>query len=466
MSSLRTRVALITTLVVAGAFLLTGLLVVGSSGRDARERLDEDLDRRLTLLTDAFPDGRGGPRPPGGTVGDGRIVDALRQAAQRSLGRGFFGLVTDAEGGRVAVVGDVPASLPPTGDVSDLQYTDTDGVVWRVRTAEVRAGGARISVGADVGRLVDEPLTDLVRRLVVLGGLAALMTGVVTAGVVTVATRPLGRLRDATTRVAGTEDLATRVQLGSAPREVQEVADGLNTMLARLEASTAAQAAALHGAQRFAADAGHELRTPLTAMQADLEALVRNPDAPAWVRQEALAEVSDEVRRLSGLLASLQSLARADSGAMPPSDAVDLHDLASTAVQAAATRFPGVTLTGPPDGQPVVVRGAEPWLRSIVDNLLANAALHGRRDGHVRVRVDRVADGVRLLVDDDGPGIPADQRAAVFSRFVRGADADDRPGSGLGLSLVAQLVALHGGTVAVEDSPLGGARLQVLLPPA
>ena len=193
--------------------------------------------------------------------------------------------------------------------------------------------------------------------------------------------------------------------------------------------------------------------------------MVRNPDAPPAVRQEALAEVSSEVRRLSTLLASLQALARADAGGAPDQGPVDLVDLTAQATQATSSRHPDLTVTGPgPEQAPVVVRGSEAWLRSVVDNLMTNAAVHGRPDGTVRVEVQTTTGGVVVTVDDDGPGIPADQREAVFSRFVRGADADDRPGSGLGLSLVAQLVALHGGTVDIQDSPLGGARVVARLP--
>lgn len=503
--TLRTRVSGLATLVVALAFLVTGALLYRTTQADAQRRLDDDLDQRLGLLERAIPERPGLGRPFGGSFGGGfgdgfgdglgdgfeggfgphpegatpaplaehdggplepleSLAQALRTVAERSLGQGFFGLVATADGDVLALVGDEPASLPPPAVDALIQYTDEDGTVWRVRSAAIGEGQrAQIRIGADLDALVQAPAAGLVRRLLVLGGLATLLTGLVTAGVVTLATRPLGRLSAATTRVAETQDLTTRVDVQGASREIADVAVGLNTMLARLQASADAQRAALHGAQRFAADAGHELRTPLTAMQTDLDALVRNPEAPAAVRQQALADVATETRRLAGLLASMQALARADAGSGAARGPVDLAAVVDRAAQAARVRHPGVDIVVRPLPD-VVVQGAASWLRSIADNLLANAAVHGRPDGTVQVGLDVGDRAVRLVVDDDGPGIPPERREAVFARFVRGADTDGRPGSGLGLSLVAQLTALHGGTVHVADSPLGGARLVVTLP--
>jgi signal transduction histidine kinase len=107
--------------------------------------------------------------------------------------------------------------------------------------------------------------------------------------------------------------------------------------------------------------------------------------------------------------------------------------------------------------EPVAVRGWEPGLRLLVDNLVENAARHGRPEGQVLVTL--TADGV-LHVDDDGEGVPADQRERIFEPFAR-IDGTGRPGSGLGLALVAQQARHHGATVTVDDAPLGGARFTV-----
>jgi two-component system, OmpR family, sensor histidine kinase PrrB len=111
------------------------------------------------------------------------------------------------------------------------------------------------------------------------------------------------------------------------------------------------------------------------------------------------------------------------------------------------------------------VQGDAGGLRALLDNLLENAALHGRPQGRIAVGIGRVEDGgTSITVDDDGPGIPPGERSAVVGRFARGAGAQ-RPGSGLGLAIVASEAARHGGALELGDSPLGGLRARVVLRP-
>ena len=467
--TLRARVALLTTVVVALAFALTGTAIVSSTERAQQRRLEQQLDERLDSLVGAVGGGAGrpfGPRP--GPLG-GRL-EALRQVAERTLGRGFFVVVRDDDGDVAVTLGDVPEDLPDTGDVGaeGATLTAADGTRYLVRRTQRPAGALTLLIGVDVQDVLGADQQALRSRFLLLGAGATVLAGLVTFLLTGLATRPLRQLREATGRVAATEDLTTRVDTAGAPAEVAAVADGLNTMLARLEGSMQAREAALHAARRFAADAGHELRTPLTAMQSTLDTLGRNPDLDGPLREEMVAEVAEETRRLSGLLDALQSLARADAGLPAAMEPVDLAELVAEACGAMAQRHPTVRFAAEgaaaADGGRVEVAGAAPWLRSVVDNLLRNAAVHGRPDGRVVATVQAADGWARLLVDDDGPGIPPDERESVFERFTRGADATSRPGSGLGLALVAQLAAIHGGTVSVADSPLGGARLEVLLP--
>ncbi len=465
--TLRARVALLTTVVVALAFALTGAVIVSSTEREQSVRLERELGERLQLLQDAGQGRPFGPRP-GGPVGGGRLAD-LRQVAERALGRGFFVVVADADGEVVALLGDAPESVPDATVVADGpgSYTAPDGTRYVVRRGARAGEGLSFLIGVDVQEVLGADQQALRTRFLLIGTAATVLVGLITFLVAGLATRPLRRLREATGRVAATEDLTTRVPTDGAPAEVAAVAEGLNTMLARLERSSAAREAALHAARRFAADAGHELRTPLTAMQSTLDALDRNPDLDQSVRAEMVAEVGEEIRRLAGLLESLQALARADAGVTTAMAPVDVAEMAAEACAAMAQRHPGTTFS--PAGaaatdEPVRVAGSAPWLRSILDNLLRNAAVHGRADGIVEVSVTADDGWVRIVVDDDGPGIPAAQRQAVFARFTRGADATGRPGSGLGLALVAQLAAIHGGAARVGESPAGGVRAEVRLP--
>jgi two-component system sensor histidine kinase PrrB len=172
-----------------------------------------------------------------------------------------------------------------------------------------------------------------------------------------------------------------------------------------------------------------------------------------------LEDVRSELARLTGVLDALQELARGDARVTEGFAGIDLAELADAAVDSLRTRRPRleVELEAPDGG--VALTGSGTGLRLVLDNLLENAARHG--GSHVRVAIEQVNGGGRVVVDDDGPGIPEDEREHVFERFSRlGANG----GSGLGLAIVAQQARLHGGEAHAEDSPLGGARFVVDLP--
>jgi signal transduction histidine kinase len=142
---------------------------------------------------------------------------------------------------------------------------------------------------------------------------------------------------------------------------------------------------------------------------------------------------------------------------------VDLAELVASSVEAAASRHPEVSWSSELPDSEVVVRGWEPGLRLLADNLVENAARHGRAGGVVEVRVSADGGHPELVVDDAGPGVAEGDRGRIFEPFVRanGALSEEVPGSGLGLALVAQQVRDHGATVEVGQSPLGGARFSV-----
>jgi signal transduction histidine kinase len=169
-------------------------------------------------------------------------------------------------------------------------------------------------------------------------------------------------------------------------------------------------------------------------------------------------EALEQQRRVVALLDGLQALARGD--AAPELEPLDLADAVDAAVAGARDRHPGVSWSAEvPDGA-VMIHAWEPGLRSLVDNLLENAARHGRAEGGtVRVTL-RGGDSPELVVEDDGPGISAADRARIFEPFVR--LGDEEQGSGLGLALVAQQAHHHDASVDVNSSPeLGGARFTV-----
>jgi two-component system sensor histidine kinase PrrB len=232
-------------------------------------------------------------------------------------------------------------------------------------------------------------------------------------------------------------------------------------MLTRLRASTDALEQALLATRRFAADAGHELRTPLAGMRATLDTLERNEDLPAAQRRGLVREVLAEQERIVHLLEGLQALARGEAAESLPREDVEVADLVDAAVYAARRRHPATTFALADDGaQDATVHGWPEGVRLVCDNLLDNAALHGGREVRVTLLDART---LVLRVEDDGPR-RARRRARAGARAVRAGAGVTARGTGLGLAIVAQQVALHGGTIRLGDGPLGGLLVEVALP--
>jgi two-component system sensor histidine kinase PrrB len=236
----------------------------------------------------------------------------------------------------------------------------------------------------------------------------------------------------------------------------------LSGLLRRVERARGESERALVAARDFAAAAEHELRTPLTAMRTDIEVLTAHPGLPAAERVQILAQLAAHQGRVEATLAALAQLAAGELTTRPGTT-VELTDLVAQAVTAASRAAPpGVTVEAALPAGEVTVIGSAPGLRLAVDNLLVNALRHAG-GAHVRVGVTVEGSRVLIAVDDDGIGVPADERGPVFDRFRRGRSARG-PGSGLGLALVAQQAALHGGRATLTAGPLGGTRALLDLP--
>jgi signal transduction histidine kinase len=219
-----------------------------------------------------------------------------------------------------------------------------------------------------------------------------------------------------------------------------------------VEAAQAAQ-------RRFVADASHELRSPLATIQAGLDILVTSPVLPE-AAQRQVGRLQAESDRLGRLVADLLLLARVDEHGLVLRRAdVDLDDLAYAERDRLAARHP--TLRVRLDVHPARVTGDAHHLAQALRNLVDNAARHA--DGTITIRVSAQPDGAVVEVGDDGPGIPAAERERVFDRFVRLDDTRARNdgGTGLGLPIVREIVAAHGGTVAVLGND---AVLRITLP--
>ena len=466
--SLTGRVTLAAVAAVGGALLVAGLAVIIFTARSDQAQLDRDLTR-LSRQVDrragpvfSPPDPRGGR--PGGPPGEGRGMRSGRQPRDNGplepSGDRFTRVVL-ATGQSYSGGATVPANFPLT-TAGEIVTVSAGGEDWRTLVTDLRDGD-RLQVAARLSGIQDSAKR---LRIVVLAALlgALLATALVTRSLARLALGPLRRLATTADQVAATVDLAVRVPVGEGPEEIDELAADINAMLSRLQRSAGEREAALASARRFAADAGHELRNPLTSLRANLSLIERSGNLGDDDVRAAVSACAGDTARLVALVDQLQQLARGESGPPATSEQVDLSELADTAVVALADRFPGVTarLRAPESG-PLVKAEAES-LRMLLDNLLDNAALHGRPDGNIEVAIDLTINGDAVIeVNDDGPGIAEDQRARVLERFVRGEGARGA-GTGLGLAIAAAQAARYSGSLTLGASPLGGLQVRVVIP--
>jgi signal transduction histidine kinase len=271
-------------------------------------------------------------------------------------------------------------------------------------------------------------------------------------------TKPLDDLEQAAADL-GRGDLAARAPIPAGPPEIRELAESFNRTAERLEQLVSSQ-------QAFVADASHQLRTPLAALRLRLENLEGElADGPPTATED-VGGALDEVARLSRLVDGLLELARAERSATDAAP-IALGPVIAGRVDAwsalAAERT--VDLVAETEDA-LVVRSTPGRLEQVLDNLIANALDVAPAGSAVRVTGARDPRGITLTVQDAGPGMSAEQRAHAFDRFWRPSGADRDGGSGLGLSIVKQLVTADGGSVELDAAPGGGLAARVVLRPA
>ena len=356
-----------------------------------------------------------------------------------------------------APVDDGPA-LPLTP--AELRRLAAGESVLSGRLQELRIWVAVPAVALDGSTRRVVVTADLVGAVTLLGRAAiASVIGAVLASVVVAlaawiatraALRPVDRMRLAAAALPPGE----RLPVPTARDELRGLAEEINRLLARRDD-------AVIRLERFTGDAAHELRSPVAAIRAQAEVAVAHPDPE--LTSETLRAVVDESARLTSMLSDLLALTRADSGQRPPAVPVDLVAAAGAAI----ARFPDSTdhpvlqLAAP---TPAQVSATPSEVALVLDNLIGNALRFAR--SVVRVAVLPAGQWVRLIVEDDGPGIPEEDRRRVFDRFVRVSPEVGGGGAGLGLALVAALVQARGGTATAGAAPSGGARIEVRWPVA
>jgi two-component system OmpR family sensor kinase len=347
--------------------------------------------------------------PVGSTQAMVEVVDRRDRIVSRSLSLG--GRVLPRTIAREAIASG-------KGHYETIDFGDDRLRIYSAPLADVAGGGA-VLVAASTADLVDTIHT--LRVLTLLAALlAAGIGGAAVALLIRGALRPLVRLDRAAAEIGRSGDARRRLPDPHRHDEVGRLATTLNTMLEGLEHAREAE-------RRFLADASHELRTPLTALRGNVAHLARHGATAALV-----ADLESDAERLAQLADDLLALSR-EEAAPPPDEDVALDELAR------AVAGKGVAV----NAEPVTVRGDRAALERALGNLLENARRHG--SGAITVSVARHDGSATLSVEDEGPGIAADDHERVFERFYG-------RGSGLGLAIVRATAERHGGRAYVEGS--------------
>lgn len=362
---------------------------------------------------------------------------------------------------------------------SDVQSLDTPRNL-RIAAMELQFGEAdapqrlRVQVAKSLAvreRIARELVVDMLVPLILLGlVLGALVYAGIARGL-----QPLARLQDKLQAQSKTSSQTSSVapfspiELQQAPQEVHSLAGAVNQLLAAVERSVSQE-------KRFINDAAHQLRTPLAGLKTQLDLALGENDSQA--RQERLRKVNAGVERASHLVHQLLQLARSESDV--PMQALDASQLtrsiaqeAAPAALAAGIDFGYEGPQGQPSDAPLMIQGQALLLREALNNLIDNAVRYAGRGASVTLRITSAVDiananpqnnrqQVIIEVEDNGPGVPADQLPRIFERFYRASDAPG--GAGLGLAIVQEIALRHGGNVTAQAVLPQGLKVQIQLP--
>lgn len=441
----------------ASAFL--AYIYLATAG-EATRRTDQNITREMRSLVAAY---------------DRAGVDAVNQSLieRASSERPFLYLLMKPDGTRIS--GSIAES--PLEDVkgapsrASFSVTDYDAqgrlVKHPARGFQERlSGGEILFVGADVS----EDQAYVVKIVRALWGAGALVIVLGLAGGLLVSrnvSRSMGALNDVVTAVRN-GDFGARAQVRGTRDEFDELSEGINEMLDRLERSMAGH--------RHAGDAiAHDLRSPLTRLRARLEAAYLDVEAGKGNAEEALGQALEDTDGVLKTFGAVLSIARLQAAGQAPDQVVfdpaelaaDLAELYEPTCEDKGLDF-DAELT-----RDLQVRGNREFLAQALANLLDNAVKYTPAGGAIMLRVRRRSSGeVEYSITDTGPGVPDEDRARVVERFVRLENSRSEPGSGLGLSLVAAVAEAHGGRLELSEGPgkvgeMGpGLRVALILPRA
>ena len=444
--SLRNSLAVLAGGIVAVVILLTALFTYRLSETTRLTVMDDDLRTRsygVSLqLKDLDSDDREGFE---------KALAEFRRATP-------WAKVSAAPAGSNVFYGDpVPAAGPyaatSSGDMLSQHTVAGERVVVRRSTSGVTVA---MSQPLDVFSIVSGSWGAAALVIAGTGGLLAWIAG---AAISAVGLRPVRRLHRAIDAVNESDQLTELPVDGN--DEFAEITTSVNKMISTLEDSKTRQA-------QLVADAGHELKTPLTSMRTNIELLMmlynsgQQDQISEQDRKDLERDVMAQMEEMSILIGDLVNLARdeAQQGAEPEDFRLD--EVLEEALDRVRRRRPDLAFQFEAD--PWVITGDRFAMGRAPINLIDNAAKWSPQGGTVRVSLKAAKRNAVLIVDDSGPGIPADQREKVFERFYRAPESRSMPGSGLGLAIVKQVFDRHNATIVAEESDDGGARFRVVFP--
>lgn len=433
--TIRRRITVATAVAVAATIVLVSVGAFLAARRQLLAPIDDSLLARAAILARApernFP---------------ANVFRSDRVALLLTVGPGEFDSVyyqVRTPDGRTLEIGQEAISLPAPSNVevvpgrATLRTVWVDGVHLRVAAIQRTESGAIVQIA--------RPLTEAdqtLRRLAVMLAIGGAIGIGLAIGLGTLvsrsAVRPIGELEGSVTRIASSGRIDERLD-ASGDDEVASLAGAFNALLGRLEESKAQQV-------RLVRDAGHELRTPITALRMNLEMLQRH-NVEGAERAEMLRAAHAEVEELSALVSEIVDVATDRYEEEPLTD-VALEDVVARVVDRIGRRSERrIEVTS--DGS--VVRCKQDAVERAVTNIVANADIWSPSEGVIAIDI---ADG-GVTVTDEGPGFDPDDLPHVFERFFRSDGARTTSGSGLGLSIVEQIVSDHGGTVFARNRAHG-----------
>ena len=449
--TLRWRLALILAAVAlaVGAFAATAAYV--TTAGQLRSGIDDTLRSRAAAVN-AGPSGRSDGHD-GVEASDDERPDptgcptpgSFQPASAAQLVSTTGAVSSCIEGGVRLPVTSADRAL--TGHALRLRTVTIDGDRYRLLSTPWRGGGL-LEVARSLHE-ADSLLDGLRLRLAALVAAATTVAAALGWLIATRVARPIVRLRDRTQAIASTLDLSTPIDV-TATGEVGDLATSFAAMVVALDRSKEQQ-------RRLVADASHEMRTPLTSLRSNVELLQQISRLPADERREVVADVLEDVDELSHLLGELVDLA-SDLASAEPEEDVDLSVVSRTVADRTQRRSDRPVLVT--ERGPAWVRGRPRQLERAISNLVDNAVKYSAEGTPIEV----VVDGSTVTVLDRGRGIAPDDLPHVFDRFYRAVDVRTETGSGLGLSIVDEVVRGHGGQVFARNRDGGGSEIGFTLP--